>query len=42
METVANRPLGWKVSMMRSTRRTQGVNTNAFVSETADVWHQHV
>jgi len=42
METVANRPLGSKVSMMRSTGRTLGVTSNAFVSETAEVWHQHV
>ena len=42
METAANRPLGSKVSMMRSTGRTQGVINNAFVSETAGVWHQHV
>ena len=42
METAANRPLGLKVSIMRSTGRTLGVISNAFVSETAGVWHQHV
>ena len=41
METVASRPLDSKVSMMRSMGRSLGVITNAFVSETAGVWHQH-
>jgi hypothetical protein len=41
METDASRPLGWKVSMMRSTGRSLGVISNAFVSDTAGVWHQH-
>ncbi|MEI6349973.1 MAG: hypothetical protein WCP06_02570 [Verrucomicrobiota bacterium] len=42
METDASRALGSKVSTMRSTGRSLGFITNAFVSETAGVWHQHV